>query len=248
MSVIWSKVWFDLWHNKVRTLLAVLSIAAGVFAIGAMFGMADQLLSGMDKAHQSVSPSHINMYVGPRVDRDTVQSLKNIEGVVDVEPYNQIVVQYKIHPQDDWKQAIITMRDDYEHQKFDLAQLREGRWPGKDEIAIERLSSQYFKVGIGDSVIFKIGKTEKVLPISGKVRYPFVPPPQFGGEAYFFVNGPGMERFDVPDGKFGTLLFQVKPYSVDHAKEVATNIKDHLAKQSIAVGATVYQDPNKHWG
>ena len=45
MSVIWRKVWLDLWQNKVRTVLAVLSIAAGVFAIGATFGMADQLLS-----------------------------------------------------------------------------------------------------------------------------------------------------------------------------------------------------------
>lgn len=35
MSVIWYKVWFDLWHNKIRTLLAMLSIAVGVFAIGA---------------------------------------------------------------------------------------------------------------------------------------------------------------------------------------------------------------------
>ena len=63
MSVIWQKVWFDLWHNKVRTLLSVLSIAAGVFAIGAIFGMTDKMLSGMDAAHQSVSPSHINMFL-----------------------------------------------------------------------------------------------------------------------------------------------------------------------------------------
>jgi putative ABC transport system permease protein len=86
------------------------------------------------------------------------------------------------------------------------------------------------------------------LPISGKVRYPFVPPPQFGGEAFFFVSGPGMERFDVPDGRFGTLLLQVKPYSLDYAKEVASSIKDHLAKQGITVGATIYQNPDKHWG
>ncbi|MEM7344445.1 MAG: hypothetical protein AAF485_09385, partial [Chloroflexota bacterium] len=39
MSVIWYKVWFDLWRNKVRTILAIFSIAAGVFAIGAIFGM-----------------------------------------------------------------------------------------------------------------------------------------------------------------------------------------------------------------
>jgi putative ABC transport system permease protein len=62
MSVIWRKVWFDLWQvNKIRTLLAVLSIAAGVFAIGAVFGMVDQLLSGMDRAHQAITPSHIWM-------------------------------------------------------------------------------------------------------------------------------------------------------------------------------------------
>ena len=48
MSVIWYKFWSDLWDNKARTLLAVLSISAGVFDIGAMFGMSDQMLAGMD--------------------------------------------------------------------------------------------------------------------------------------------------------------------------------------------------------
>ena len=85
MSVIWAKVWFDLWHNKVRTLLAVLSISAGVFAVGAMFGMSDQLLSAMDAAHQAVQPSHLNIYVDRNIDRDTVLSLRNIEGVDGVE-------------------------------------------------------------------------------------------------------------------------------------------------------------------
>ena len=33
MGVIWYKIWFDIWHNKTRTFLAVLSIAAGVFAV-----------------------------------------------------------------------------------------------------------------------------------------------------------------------------------------------------------------------
>lgn len=248
MSVIWSKIWFDLWHNKVRTLLAVLSIAAGVFAIGAMFGMSDQLLSGMDAAHQASAPSHLNLYLDRTIDRDTVRSLGNIEGVVDVEPYNYVFVRYKVRPQDEWKEGVITMRDDYDHQKFDLATLKEGRWPGKDEIAIERLSAPYLKVGIGDSIIFKIGKTEKALPIGGKVRYPFVPPPNFGGQAYFFVSGAGLERFDVPDGQFGALLVRVTPYSDEHAKEVATAIKDRLAKDNVGVPAMFLQKPDKHWG
>ena len=48
MGVIWYKIWFDIWHNKPRTLLTVLSIAAGVFAVGSIFGMSDMMLSNMD--------------------------------------------------------------------------------------------------------------------------------------------------------------------------------------------------------
>jgi putative ABC transport system permease protein len=248
MSVIWAKVWFDLWHNKVRTLLAVLSISAGVFAVGAMFGMSDQLLSGMDNAHRAVSPSHINMFLDRRVTRSYAESLTSVEGVEDIEAYEGITVRYKTSPDSEWKEGIIALRDDYEHQKYDMAQLKEGRWPGKDDIGIERLSSQYFGLNIGDPVIFKIGKSEKSLPISGKIRYPFVPPPQFGGQAYFFVNGPGAERFGVPDGEFSALLIRVKPYSTDYAKEVATAIKDRLGKDGIGAPAVIYQDPDKHWG
>ena len=68
MGVLWDKVWFDLWQRKARTILAVLSITVGVFAIGAIFGLTDQLLSGMNEAHQAVAPSHLNiclLYTSP---------------------------------------------------------------------------------------------------------------------------------------------------------------------------------------
>jgi putative ABC transport system permease protein len=248
MSVIWQKVWSDLWDNKVRTILAVLSIAVGVFAVGVTFGMADQMLSGMDKAHQAVSPSHINMFLNEYIDRDTVLSLRRIPGVADIEAYNQVTVRYKIHSEDEWKTGVVTMRDDYNNQTHDVTQLKEGRWPEKNDIAIERLSSQYYGVDIGDKVIFEINKKERLMPVIGKVRHPFVPPPQFGGQAFFFMDAEGFKLFDVPEGKFGGLYIRVTPYSADYAKEVATRIKDHLAKQGIAVGGVIYQDPNKHWG
>ena len=61
MGVIWHKIWFDLWNNKTRTLLAILSITAGVFAVGAIFGMSDMLLTNMDKSHRAVLPTHVNV-------------------------------------------------------------------------------------------------------------------------------------------------------------------------------------------
>jgi putative ABC transport system permease protein len=248
MGVIWQKVWFDLWHNKIRTLLAVLSIAFGVFLVGSMFGMADQLLSGMDHAHQSVMPSHVSMYFDKPVDRDTILALRKVPGVVDVEAANYVTARYKIHPEDDWKLGVFVSRDDYAGQMYDIVQLKEGPWPRGARLGIERLSSQYFKAGIGDTVIIEINKEEHTFPIVSKIRHPFVPPPQFGGQAYFFLDAEGMERFGVPQGQFGEVLLRVEPYSPDYAKEVASAVKDRLNKQHIEVAQTFYQDPNKHWG
>ena len=249
MGVIWHKIWFDLWNNKTRTLLAILSITAGVFAVGAIFGMSDMLLKNMDKSHFAVLPTHINVHLDEAIERDIILNLKEVPGVEDVEPYNSVSVLYKLRPQDDWRQGVIQMRDDYDAQKYELVQLRAGHWPeGKNEVSIERMAAQFLNIGIGDSVIFKIDEKERVIPITGLIRHPFVPPPQFEDLAFFFMDGEGMERLGIPIGKFSTFYVRVTPYSSDHAKEVATAIKDKLAKQDIRVAAFVYEDPNKHWG
>ncbi len=249
MGVIWYKIWFDLWHNKTRTLLAVLSIAAGVFAVGAIFGMSDMLLTNMDKSHHEVLATHINAGLDRPIDRDTLLSLRDVPGVENIEPYNSVSILYKLHPQDEWRQGVIQMRDNYDQQKYELLQLRGGHWPdGKNEVAGERMGAQSLKIGIGDSVIFKIDDKERVLPITGLIRHPFVPPPQFMDLAFFFMNGEGMERLGIPQGKFTSFYARVTPYSSDHAKEVATAIKDKLAKQNINVAGFQYEDPDKHWG
>jgi putative ABC transport system permease protein len=249
MGVLWYKIWFDLWNNKMRTLLAVLSIAAGVYAVGAIFGMSDLLLTNMDQSHHAVLPTHVNVILGSLVDRETILNLKSVPGVEDIEPYNSFSIFYKLQPEDEWRPGVIQMRDNFEAQKYELLQLREGHWPGsKDEVAVERMAAQFLKIGMGDSVIFKINDKERVLPITGLIRHPFVPPPQFQDLAFFFMDGDGMERLGIPVGKFGSFYVRVTPYSPDYAKEVATAIKSKLAKQDISVAAFVYEDPNKHWG
>jgi putative ABC transport system permease protein len=249
MGVLWYKIWFDIWHNKTRTLLTVLSIAAGVFAVGTIFGMSDMMLSNMDKSHRAVLATHINAGLTEYVDRETLLSLKSVPGVEDVEPYNSVNVLYKLRPEDEWRQGVIQMRDNYEEQKYELLQLRGGHWPkSKNEIAVERMGAQSKGIDIGDSVIFKIDEKERVLPITGFIRHPFVPPPQFADLPFFFMSGEGMERLGIPQGKFGAFYVRVTPYSEEYAREVATAIKDRLARQDINVAGFNYEDPDKHWG
>jgi putative ABC transport system permease protein len=245
--VIWQKVRHDIWHSKMRTLLAVLSIAAGVFAVGTIFGLTDQLYSAMDEAHQAVVPSHINIMLDAPIDRDTATALKNVPGVEGVEPYNEVPVRFKLHAGDEWETGVVVMRDDYRRMRYDLLQLAEGVWPARDDIGVERLTSQAWHLGLGDRVIFEVGNSERSLPITGKVRHPSVPPPRFGGEAFFFVDGGGMERFGIPKGQYTQLHVRITPYSQDFAREVASGIKDRLGKQGIGVVETRYQNPTRHW-
>ena len=249
MSVLWYKIWSDLWHNKTRTTLAVLSIAAGVFAVGAMFGMGDLLMVNLDEAHNEVIPPHIDMSVTNPVDSDVLLNLRDIPGIEDIEPYNNVTIQYKITPDGEWRQGVIHMRGAYNHQLYELVQLREGHWPrNKDEIGVERMAAEFLKIGVGDSIIINVHEREKTYPITSLIRHPFVPPPQFQDLAFFFMNGQGLERFDIPDGKFQSFFVRVSPYSPELARNVASAIKDKLAKQNIEVGGVFYQDPEKHWG
>src|SRR5688572_6260019 len=120
MGVIWHKIWFDISHNKMRTFLAVLSIAAGVFAVGAIFGMSDMLLANMDRSHREVFATHVNAALEAPVDRETLLSLQDVPGVEGVEPYNSVNILYKLSPEDEWRQGVIQMRDNYNEQKYEL--------------------------------------------------------------------------------------------------------------------------------
>ncbi|MCB9098887.1 MAG: ABC transporter permease [Anaerolineales bacterium] len=248
MSVIWNKVWSDLWHHKLRTFLAVLSIAAGVFALGAIFGMIDQLIPNLNRVHQSINAAHLTMNLADRIDEDTATRLKHIDGVKDVEPINEISVRYRLTADEDWQPAQLVMRDDYEHQKFSLLQLKAGEWPHRDNIGVDIRAAQYLGLEFGDKVIFDLDGTDRALPVSGRIRHHFMTSPDFGDNPRFFVDAQALERFGIPKGEFNQLLVQVEPYSDQLARDIATEIKDHLGKEGVSVAVTFYNKPDEHWG
>lgn len=248
MSVLWIKVWSDLWHHKTRTALVVLSIASGLFAMGAMFGMADLMSTGMAEAHQETVPAHVTMFIGPAINQDAVSRLARIDGVAGVEAGNFINIRYKLRPDEDWDVGWLIMRQNFTAQSYDQFQLKGGVWPDDLQLGVERLTSQFYGLNIGDAVILEVGSRERVLDITGLLRHPFVPPPAFGGPAVFFIDGEGLTRFDVPEGRFAQLRIRVTPYSDALARDVAAEIKSRLAADGVTVGFTNYQNPNEHWG
>jgi putative ABC transport system permease protein len=248
MSVIWHKVWSDLWHHKVRTLLAVLSIAAGVFALGAIFGMIDQLIPNLNRVHESIVSAPIMMQLQDPITQDIADRLRNIEGVQDVEVQNELAIRYRLNPADDWQPGQLTMRADYEAQKFNLLQLKVGEWPHRNDIGIDMRSFESLGLKFGDKIIFELNGADRALPVTGRIRHHFMTSPDFGDNPRFFVDAQGLERFGVAEGEFNSLMVGVTPYSDEFARQVASAIKDRLAKEGVGITMTYYNKPDEHWG
>ena len=249
MSVLWRKLWFDLWERKTRTLLVIMSVAAGVFSIGTIFGMNDQLVRGMDSAHRATYPSHINMFLSQSIDQNMAHQLARISGVAAVDITNQISVRYKRRGDESWQPGMVATRPDYDDQLYDLITLKAGEWPAKNALGIERLASEHFDIQIGDEVQVELADgTGRWLPVTGLIRHPFVEPPSFGGDALFFMNAQGLARLGIPEGAYFNLKVRVEPYDRANAEAMASEIKNRLSKEHITVGATFFQEPDEHWG
>src|SRR5512143_2376754 len=85
MGIAFRKVWRDLWNNKGRTLLVVLSIAVGVLALGMITASNRLLTRQMTLAQRASNPSHVMMALNGRIDEATVKSLGRLPEVAEAQ-------------------------------------------------------------------------------------------------------------------------------------------------------------------
>ena len=104
MATRWRKVIADLWSNKTRTILMVITITVGVFAIGYVQNTGRMMSEDMDGDYLSSNPSEAVIYGWP-MDDDTVRIASKVPGVADVQGQSRIIGQ--ILGLKMWKSSII---------------------------------------------------------------------------------------------------------------------------------------------
>src|SRR5512147_2073309 len=76
----WKKVWADFWGNKSRTLLTVLTIMMGTFAVGATNNLRLYMSEVMDGDYLSTRPSEATIYTSD-LDEHLVEVAREVPGV-----------------------------------------------------------------------------------------------------------------------------------------------------------------------
>jgi putative ABC transport system permease protein len=84
MSSRWKKVWADFWGNKSRTIIIILTIMVGTFAVGFNANLGTYMLQSMDGDYLAANPSEATIYLSPFND-DEVKTAREVPGVDAVE-------------------------------------------------------------------------------------------------------------------------------------------------------------------
>ena len=75
MLTLLTKVWFDLWQDKTRTLQVVMVIALGAIGVGLVIGGRNLVAGTVSESWQAAQPPHIKLSVSPPLTREQLESL-----------------------------------------------------------------------------------------------------------------------------------------------------------------------------
>jgi putative ABC transport system permease protein len=247
MNTALKKVWRDLWRNKGRTVMVILSIAVGVMAVGMVVSGNQLVIGQMASSHMASNPSHAMLWIAGVLDETTIRSLENIPGVAEVEGFAEASVQWKSTPDSEWQDGHIISYNDYENQKFDQITLLEGALPGDKMVGVEATHIISFNApNIGDPIYFEINDRAREMTVNGTVRNPFEFPAPFGQDAAFYVTPDTFQRIVGYRGA-GVLRITTIDYSTENVQAATDAINDKLKKLGMSVGFSEVLHPEEHY-
>ncbi len=259
----WAKIRRDLWGNKLRTLLVVLSIAVGVFAVGVVTQTFTTVQNELVVNYPKSNPAHAVIYPG-NFDDDLVTAVRHMDGVKDVQGRATTIGKIRIAGEE-WKQVRLFMIPDFNAISINklipqttfppdaTIGAERGVWPPPERgLLFERAS--FLVPGLVPPGL-KVGDSVEIEMLTGK-RYSLKfaglahdisqLPPTFVSAAYAYITPDtyewltGSRRMDELD----LVIDQAHPTKAD-VTQVAERIQAKLETTGRQVYITV-SEPGKH--
>ncbi len=243
----WHKVLRDLWGNKVRTLLVVLSIAIGVFAIGMIIGTQILLRDDLSVAWNNTNPSSAFLSTS-RFDTDLLYTIKRVEGVADAEGRRSVRVPLLLGKGEQLRMNLLTM-DDFSRARMHTVTPLRGQWPPKEgELVIERGSFDALNRELGESVTIETADGKlRDLTLVGVIYDISTDPYQFTQQPNGYVSKETLENLHYPSG-YDELAILVDGEHPD--KEFIETVVDRVESKLEKGGGVLYfsmiPEPGEH--
>ena len=230
----WQKIFSDLWKNKSRSILTILSISVGLLAIGVITNIYFLINQDMKNGYSAINPTNIQLTTS-LVDTNMIEHLRKIEGVQQVEGSREFNMQ--VMTKDETWDTINIQSKDFEDSTIGKVFLVEGTWPPKkNEIVLSVHKIKNIQASIGDWILLQDSSGEQYkLQLVGIVKDQMLG--SNGGAGGFFAAETKGYIGEVTLSKFHI------PYPDDFNK-VQITIEGDSTQPSILtlVGDRIYQD------
>jgi putative ABC transport system permease protein len=245
----WRKVIRDIWSYKFRTVLVVLSIAVGIFAIGVVSGARQIFLTAVTRSYSATNPTSGIVMMVDDIDDDMVTTIESMDEVESAEGQREITLRYKLAPTDEWSQLTLKAVDNFDEMKIAIIQPQAGTWPPPDKkLVIERAALGIMGAKIGDPVIVETdGGKEKVMEIAGTAHDQSSPPASVSRQVSVFINRDTLEWLGEPRD-YNRLYYIVAEHKTDknHVEDVGNLIRNKLEKNGYEVTIVQILNPGEH--
>lgn len=244
----WRKVMRDLWLNRTRTVLVVLSIAVGVFAIGTIASSQIILSRDLRAAYLATNPAHATILTFDSFGEEVVKSVENMREVAEAEARRRVSLRVKTGP-DEWRILWLVAIQDFDDIKIDRFDSEAGDWPPPEhEMLIERSALGLLKAGMGDTVTVKTpdGK-ERDMRVAGLVHDLNAQMYTFDGVITGYITTDTLEWLGQPrDYNELHILVAENPFDRAHIQMVANRVRDKVENAGPTVWFTFIPQPGKH--
>ncbi|MHB1296366.1 MAG: ABC transporter permease [Anaerolineae bacterium] len=243
----WRKVLADLWENKPRALLVVISIAAGIFAVGMVAGAYVIIPSAMDSSYSGSNPSNIVIQTGS-FDRDFLEGVRRVDGVAEAEGQRSVDVRLRIG-EDEWVSMELVARSDLTETRLDhLIPQTGSTTPAEREVLLVSKLAEKYDLSLGQTLEIELSDgTRRQLPVTGIVRDLTIGKRGFMSEGVGFITTDTLEWLHQP-ADFDRLYVTVSGGTSDKAyiQDVAARIVDRLEKSGRQAYQIDLYQKNKH--
>lgn len=255
ISPRWRKVLRDLWGNRARTVLVVLSIAVGVAALG-IIGTTYVIISrDLPAGYNAADPASASIFSDP-FDDDFVRVVRNLSGVGEAEGRRTVTARLKVTPtgaaapgEPEWRDIDLYAIPDYEHMRINRVTPETGAFPpAAHDILIERGALPLTGAQVGDVITIRMpNETERELRITGTVHDATRPSPVFANRIYGYISFDSLEWLGAPRS-YNQLDFIVKydRGNRNYILTVAQDVRYKVEKSGRTVYYTEIPDPGRH--
>ncbi len=243
----WAKVLRDLWEHKTRTLLVVLSIAVGVFAVG-MIASTQQILSRQLMAsYLGINPGNAVIATTP-FDEDLLRAIQRMPEVEDAAARFSVPTRASLGP-GRWRDLTLFALPDYDNININKVEPESGPWPPpRNALLVERNSLPLLEAEIGDTIVVELpdGRLRELL-LAGTAHDINLPPARFTNQAFGYVIFDTTERWGFPR-QYTSLSITVaeNKFDAEHIQQVTDQVKDKLQGGGRTVSFTWVPTPGKH--